>query len=67
VVYQAGGGRETCKNRPLFSPAMRPPAPAGNDMVTALIALKHCPLPPEMPLSPQLKDHDKTTEVSILV
>jgi hypothetical protein len=67
VVYQAGGGRETCKNRPLFSPAMRPPAPAGNGMVTALIALKHCPLPPEMSCKPAMKNHDKTTEVSNLV
>jgi hypothetical protein len=54
VVYQADGGGETRKTG-FFMPAMNPEAPAGNDMVTALSALKHCPLPPEMSCRPAIE------------
>jgi hypothetical protein len=38
-----------------FSAAIGHHAPAGNDMVTALIALKHCPSRLEMPCKPAIE------------
>jgi hypothetical protein len=63
VVYQADGEGETRKNRPVSSP-LRRHWPAENEMVIGFIPQSIAHDRRKCHVSPQLKNHDKTTEVS---